>query len=172
MLCARVSGAQYQVQSWTTDNGLPHNIVGSIQQTRDGYIWMATFDGLVRFDGVRFTVFDRNNSPGIRNNRFTSLYEAADGAIWAGTEGSGVTRYAQGVFTTYTTEDGLTKDIVRAVSGDAARRRLGARRPRCPPVGWETVPSGPAQGREAAVLPIGVEPARMVGDRSNASLSV
>ena len=63
---------------------------------------MATSDGLVRFDGVRFTVFNRGNSPGLRNNRFTSLYEAADGAIWAGTEGSGVTRYAQGVFTTFT----------------------------------------------------------------------
>src|SRR5262252_6776811 len=87
LLCARDAVAQYQVQSWTTENGLPHNIVMSLQQTRDGYIWMATFDGLVRFDGVRFTVFDRSNSPGIRSNRFTSIYEAPDGAIWAGTDG-------------------------------------------------------------------------------------
>ena len=120
MLCARVSAAQDHVQSWTTDNGLPHNIIGSFQQTRDGYVWMATFDGLVRFDGVRFTVFDRNNSPGIRNNRFTSLYEAPDGAMWAGTEGSGVTRYARGVFVTYTTQDGLTNDHVMGVTGDGA----------------------------------------------------
>jgi ligand-binding sensor domain-containing protein len=103
LLCARVAAAQYHVESWTTDNGLPHNIVGSLHQTRDGYIWMTTFDGLVRFDGVRFTVFDRSNSPGIRNNRFTCLYEAADGAIWAGTEGSGVTRYYRGAFASCTT---------------------------------------------------------------------
>jgi signal transduction histidine kinase/ligand-binding sensor domain-containing protein len=120
MLCARVAAAQYYVESWTTENGLPHNIVGDIQQARDGYIWMTTSDGLVRFDGVRFTVFNRGNSSGLRNNRFTSLYEAADGAIWAGTEGSGVTRYTHGVFTTYTTRDGLTNDHVRAVTGDAA----------------------------------------------------
>src|SRR5688572_4071457 len=110
ILCARVAAAQHYVESWTTENGLPHNIVGALQQTRDGYIWIATSDGLVRFDGVRFTVFNRGNSPGLRSNRFTSLYEAADGAIWAGTEGSGVTRYAQGVFTTYTTRDGLIND--------------------------------------------------------------
>ena len=85
LLCARLTAAQYQVEAWTTDQGLPHNIVVSLRQSRDGYIWMATFDGLVRFDGVRFTVFDRSNSPGIRNNRFTFLYEAADGALWAGT---------------------------------------------------------------------------------------
>jgi signal transduction histidine kinase/ligand-binding sensor domain-containing protein len=120
MLCARVAAAQYHVESWTTENGLSHNIVRALQQTRDGYIWMATSDGLVRFDGVRFTVFNRVNSPGLRNNRFTSLYEAADGAIWAGTEGSGVTRYAQGVFTTYSTRDGLPSDHVSAVTGDAA----------------------------------------------------
>src|SRR5262245_25715505 len=120
LLCARAAAAQYQVQSWTTENGLPHNIVVSLQQTRDGYIWMATVDGLVRFDGVRFTVFDRSNSPAIRSNRFTSLYEAPNGAIWAGTEGGGVTRYERGAFTTYTTRDGLIDDGVGGVTGDAA----------------------------------------------------
>jgi signal transduction histidine kinase/ligand-binding sensor domain-containing protein len=119
LLAARLAGAQYQVQSWTTDNGLPHNIVAALQQSRDGYIWMATFNGLVRFDGVRFTVFDRSNSPGIRNNRFLTVYEAADGAIWAGTEGGGVTRYAHGAFVTLTIQEGLPSDHVLGVTGDA-----------------------------------------------------
>jgi ligand-binding sensor domain-containing protein len=57
----------------------------------------------VRFDGLRFTLFDRANSGGIGSNRFTPLLEAADGAFWLGTENSGVTRYYQGRFTTYTT---------------------------------------------------------------------
>jgi signal transduction histidine kinase/ligand-binding sensor domain-containing protein len=122
LLFARVAAAQYHVDSWTTEQGLPQNVVGSIQQTRDGYIWMATLDGLVRFDGVRFTVFDRNSSPGIRSNRFLILYEAAGGALWAGTEDSGVTRYHQGAFTTYTTRDGLPNDQVTGVTGDAAGR--------------------------------------------------
>lgn len=45
VLRAQVADAQYQVQSWTTDNGLPHNIVSALQQTRDGYIWMASYVG-------------------------------------------------------------------------------------------------------------------------------
>lgn len=118
LLFARIAAAQYHVDSWTTEHGLPQNVVGSIQQTRDGYIWMATLDGLVRFDGVRFTVFNRSTAPGIRSNRFLILYEAADGALWAGTEDSGVTRYHQGTFTTYTTKDGLPNDQVTGVTGD------------------------------------------------------
>lgn len=62
----------YQVDHWTTDNGLPQNTVTNIIQTRDGYLWLATFDGLARFDGVRFTVFNKSNTPGINSSRFFS----------------------------------------------------------------------------------------------------
>ena len=91
--------AQYRFDQWTADDGLPQNSVNGIVQTRDGYLWLATVDGLARFDGVRFTVFNRSNSPGIVNNRFVSLFEAASGDLWAGTEESGVVRYHQGRFT-------------------------------------------------------------------------
>jgi signal transduction histidine kinase/ligand-binding sensor domain-containing protein len=119
MLCARVATAQYQIEQWTTEDGLPQNVVTAVIQARDGYIWLATLDGLARFDGVRFTVFNRSKSPGIRSNRFISLYGAADGAIWAGTDGAGVTRYASGAFTTYTTQDGLPSGNVDGLTGDA-----------------------------------------------------
>src|SRR5436190_20244229 len=52
----------FRFESWTSDKGLPQNSVYSILQTRDGYIWFTTLGGLVRYDGVRFTVFDRSNS--------------------------------------------------------------------------------------------------------------
>src|SRR5467141_1976031 len=74
--------AQYRFSSWTVDNGLPQNTVYDIRQTRDGYLWLTTFDGLVRFDGVRFTVFDKSNTPAITNNRITALYEDRDGTLW------------------------------------------------------------------------------------------
>lgn len=93
--------AQYQIQSWTTDDGLPQNTVHSIVQTRDGYLWLATLDGLVRYDGVRFTVFNKNNSKGIQNNRFTRLVVDAHDDLWIGMENSGVIRHHQGVFQTY-----------------------------------------------------------------------
>ncbi len=114
----RKTAAQYRLDHWTADNGLPQNSVRGIVQTQDGYLWLATFDGLVRFDGVRFTVFNKSNSPGIRTNRFNDLYEDANGDLWATTENSGITQLHQGRFTTYTTENGLPQNTVSSVGGD------------------------------------------------------
>ena len=62
--------AQYRFDVLNTDNGLPQNSVYSILQTRDGYMWFTTLDGLVRYDGANFFVFNKANSPGIKSNRF------------------------------------------------------------------------------------------------------
>jgi signal transduction histidine kinase/ligand-binding sensor domain-containing protein len=111
--------AQYRFDYWTTDNGLPQNEVPAITQTPDGYLWFATSDGLVRYDGVRFTVFDQGNSKGLRSNRFTSLYVDEAGTLWAGTD-DGLARYRDGVFTSLTTADGLPGNYVTKVRGDGA----------------------------------------------------
>ena len=118
--CAAARPIQYNVESWTTENGLPQNIVRDICQTPDGYLWLATLDGIVRFDGVRFVVFNRSNSPGIRGNRFTSLYCMPNGEFWAGTELSGITRYRQGQFITYAAGQGIPANDIPAVVGDDA----------------------------------------------------
>jgi signal transduction histidine kinase/ligand-binding sensor domain-containing protein len=97
----------YRFDHWTTDDGLPQNTVTSVVQTRDGYLWLTTFDGLARFDGVRFTVFDKSNSKGIKSNRFLRQYETRDGALLIAAEDNGLTVYRNGIFTTYTTADGL-----------------------------------------------------------------
>jgi signal transduction histidine kinase/ligand-binding sensor domain-containing protein len=112
--------AQYRFDQWTADTGLPQNSIQAIHQARDGYLWLATFDGLVRFDGVRFTVFNKSNSPGIGSNRLTCLYEDRQGDLWFGTETGGVTRRRRGVFTTYTTDHGLPHNAVMGVTGDEA----------------------------------------------------
>ncbi len=101
--------AQYRIDQWTADDGLPQNSVYEIVQSRDGYLWLATLDGLARFDGARFTIFNKSNSPGIINNRFVSLFEAANGDLWAGTEESGIVRYHNGRFSHYAAgDDALT----------------------------------------------------------------
>jgi signal transduction histidine kinase/ligand-binding sensor domain-containing protein len=112
--------AQYRFDSWTADNGLPQNSIHAIHQARDGYLWLATSDGLVRFDGARFTVFNKSNSPGISNNRFNCFYEDSQGDLWIGTENGGVTRLRQGVFTAYTTDHGLLDNMTRGLTGDEA----------------------------------------------------
>ncbi len=118
LFCIISASAQYRFDSWTTDNGLPQNSVYAVTQTRDGYLWLATVDGLARFDGVRFTVFNKGNSPGISSNRFVCLYEDAQEDLWAGTEDGGVVRLHQGRFTSFGTEQGLPSVRVIWIAGD------------------------------------------------------
>lgn len=96
---------EFRFDSWTTDDGLPQNSVREITQTPDGYLWFTTFDGLVRFDGVKFTTFSKGDTKGIINNRFTGIYCDKDSALYAmTTEGGIFTVYKNGVFTSYTAE--------------------------------------------------------------------
>src|SRR5262245_7148657 len=109
---------RYRFDRWTTDNGLPQNTVTTILQTRDGYLWLTTRDGLVRFDGIRFTVFDKGNTKGINSTRFSVLFEDRAGNLWAGTQDGGVTMNRAGQFVTFTTRDGLLDDRVVGVQED------------------------------------------------------
>ncbi|MFZ0593443.1 MAG: two-component regulator propeller domain-containing protein, partial [Bryobacteraceae bacterium] len=109
---------QYQIDHWTTENGLPIGGVTGMCQTREGYLWIATFDGLARFDGVRFAIFDRSNTAGITSNRFDTMFCAVNGDFWTGTEGGTVIRYHEGSFQSYSTNDGLTWGPILGISGD------------------------------------------------------
>lgn len=113
--------AEYHFDAWTTADGLPQNSVMALRQTRDGYLWMTTQDGVARFDGVRFTVFNKSNTPGLLSNRFTffTLWEDRQGALWMGTEDAGLVRYRDGVFTAFTTREGLPNNHVIRIDEDA-----------------------------------------------------
>ena len=119
-LCRCTAAAEFHIVTWTTENGLPQNSVIDTCQAPDGYLWLATLDGLVRFDGVRFVVFNRSNTAGILGNQFNSLYCSPSGEVWAGTESTGVTRYSHGTFQTYTRQQGLPPDQKVLVTGDKA----------------------------------------------------
>jgi signal transduction histidine kinase/ligand-binding sensor domain-containing protein len=90
--------AGYSIQNWQIEDGLPQNAVTSVVQARNGYLWVGTYSGLARFDGVQFTVFDENNTPELHDSRVTSLFEADDGKLWIGHENGGVTSYQDGRF--------------------------------------------------------------------------
>jgi signal transduction histidine kinase/DNA-binding response OmpR family regulator len=84
---------------FTAADGLPAAGIAQILQTRDGFLWLATFNGLVRFDGARFEVFDSERVPALGSNRIFNLQEGRDGALWIRTEQGHLVRYAEGVFT-------------------------------------------------------------------------
>ena len=75
LLLTLTVSAQYKFETWTTEQGLPYKIVNSVLQTRDGYVWAATDDGLARFDGARFTVFNTSNTKNLATNRVYNLHE-------------------------------------------------------------------------------------------------
>jgi ligand-binding sensor domain-containing protein/signal transduction histidine kinase len=102
---------------WLTENGLPQNTVHAIAQTKDGYIWIGTEEGLARFDGVKFTVFDKQNTPEIKSNYIRSLLADRQGALWIGTA-QGLVRMQNGKFTLFTRDDGLPGETIQAVYED------------------------------------------------------
>ncbi len=97
------SQPRYVRQSWTTAHGLPQSSVKAIVQTRDGYLWLATFGGLARFDGARFVVFDTANTTNLKSNRVLALFEDHSGTLWIGTETGGLSNYHNGVFRSFPT---------------------------------------------------------------------
>ena len=106
--------ANYGRQTWVMENGLPQNTVQALVQTRDGFVWLGTEVGLVRFDGNNFQVFDRNSSPPLPSSDIRCLLETRDGALWIGTS-DGLARWKDGAVTVFTEREGLPGNGVRAL---------------------------------------------------------
>jgi len=93
------SGAEFTIRVWDTDDGLPSSSVIAIAQARDGYLWLGTLNGLVRFDGIRFTVFDPENTPALNDTRIVSLFADSAGTLWIGTMSGSTVMMRDGRFT-------------------------------------------------------------------------
>ncbi len=102
---------QYGHRSWQTDSGLPQNTVHAIIQTRDGYIWLGTEGGLVRFDGVQFVVYDKQAPAHLPSTTINSLFEDSDGNLWIGTD-DGLVRRSGSQFVTLNTANGLPSNTI------------------------------------------------------------
>ena len=94
-----VAGTPYRIKAWETDDGLPQNSIIAMTQTRDGYLWLGTLNGLVRFDGINFRVFDEGNAPELHSSRIVHLFEDSRQRLWIGTENAGVALLQNGRIT-------------------------------------------------------------------------
>jgi PAS domain S-box-containing protein len=148
----------YVLDNWQTVDGLPDNMVNQIIQASDGYIWLATSSGLVRFDGKQFDTLDKRNTPELGGSTITAvledkegqiwigsnmgmarlkdgeitsyadiiklnaaiftLYEDAGGSLWIGSNGDGLGCFKDGIFTRYSTNEGLSGNFVRTIYRD------------------------------------------------------
>jgi len=119
-LFSAAAAPNYFTRTWQVEQGLPQNKVTAVVQTRDGYLWVGTYNGLARFDGVRFTVFDENNTPELHSSRITSLFETADGTLWIGTESGDVSQYKEGRFASVPLRVNWSGGKIYAITADEA----------------------------------------------------
>ncbi len=108
----------YVSRIWRTQDGLPENQIRAIAQTPDGYLWLGTSSGLARFDGVRFVVYARFNTPSMTDDNIRAFAVAADGSLWVATDGGGLMHYVNGRFQAYGPSQGLLNEFVGAVMVD------------------------------------------------------
>src|SRR5271168_4322114 len=105
---------QYVLDNWQIADGLPQSTVQALARTPDGYLWMGTQEGLARFDGARFTVFEPGNENAIPNKNITALHVDKAGALWIGTR-SGLTVLEHGRFRPGPQGGGLARASIRAI---------------------------------------------------------
>ncbi|XWN37701.1 MAG: two-component regulator propeller domain-containing protein [Balneola sp.] len=124
LLSQELSGDNYVITKFSLKEGLPQSSVNDIIQTKDGYIWLATFGGLVRFDGYSFTTFNRSNSEDFGSDRILHIHEDKTGVIWLSTE-RGFTTYKDGKFKTFPMNDVGAINAPQRVTEDLEGRIWG-----------------------------------------------
>jgi two-component sensor histidine kinase/ligand-binding sensor domain-containing protein len=113
---------QYQLDHWDVKYGLPHNNIGALLQSRDGYLWIGTMRGLTRFDGGRFRSIESWASRVPRARSIFALAEGPDRSLWIGTEGSGLVRYKDDSLQIFDTRSGFPSNIVFGLGIDPQGR--------------------------------------------------
>ncbi|HEY6952755.1 MAG TPA: two-component regulator propeller domain-containing protein, partial [Bacteroidota bacterium] len=113
--------AQYTIKQWNVEDGLPQSTVRCITQTHDGYLWIGTWNGLARFDGVHMTVFNAATTPDF-NPSVSFIHEDQERRLWIGTDGGGLFQYRDGSLERVDTSSGISASIISAMGEDRAGR--------------------------------------------------
>ena len=116
-LFAAAPDSPFIVNSWTDENGLPDNEGVSLLQSKNGYLWIGTLDGLVRFDGNQFKWFDEMNTPGLQSDRIVFLYEDRQTNLWIGTQSDGLAVIQNGKIRSFENETAGIGRVTAASDG-------------------------------------------------------
>ena len=108
------AGNPFLIRSWQVEQRLPNDTINAITETRDGYLWLGTEEGLARFDGIRCRVFKLPD--GLASLQISALLEDRQGVLWIGTVGGGLSRYAGDKLETFSSRDGLAGDSITALA--------------------------------------------------------
>lgn len=116
-LSAATNAPSFTTRVWTTKQGLPENTVTALRQTRDGYLWVGTTDGLARFNGVQFRLYGIPD--GLPHTSIKALLEDRQGTLWVGTE-QGLARRSAGSSAAAEFVTELSGVIIYSLAQDAA----------------------------------------------------
>ena len=118
MLAPEPKLTQYVHRVWRSEDGLPQNSVNTVLQTHDGYLWIGTEEGLVRFNSTQFTTFSKANAPVMKGQDIRALFEDRAGTLWVGTFGGGLYSMQGGSLLAHDTREGLDNLFICAVTED------------------------------------------------------
>jgi signal transduction histidine kinase/ligand-binding sensor domain-containing protein len=102
----------YVLKTWNSYDGLPSNSISGTTQTPDGYLWIATYHGLTRFDGLRCKSFLKDDLPELESNELSTIFSSKNGVIWLGFNRGGVAKWSKGHLTTIIPLPPLLEDTV------------------------------------------------------------
>ena len=102
--------SEYNLRSWSTKDGLPNDKIMAVYQSSQGYIWLGSQEGLARFDGARFEIFDKKNTPAFPHSQIISLIEDKDSTLWISTI-RGLVKYRHGEFSPVPSQRGVDQFI-------------------------------------------------------------
>ena len=112
-------GQDFLISHWETENGLPQSSATSIAQTPDGFLWVGTFEGLARFDGVRFQTYNKSSAPELPHNSILRLHCDRQGRLWISTE-NGLVSYQDGQWRSYGATNSAPATFIRSFAQDSS----------------------------------------------------
>jgi signal transduction histidine kinase/ligand-binding sensor domain-containing protein len=118
LLVHQVVASALLSRTWQTDDGLPRNTITAIAQTPDGYLWLGTPFGLIRFDGVSFTAMEDESHAAFTRARTRVLTVDRNGRLWIGSGTAGAIRYDGRTFTQIDSQRGLPHPTISAICED------------------------------------------------------
>lgn len=112
----------YTTRSWQSQSGLPDQTVQAFTETKDGYLWVGTTSGLLRFDGMGYRLYNHVNTGALQEDDIFSLLEGHDGKLWIGTSGGGLLEEKNGEFRAFPVVRGQSSAYIRALAEDHSGR--------------------------------------------------
>lgn len=118
VLSTQTAVASFTHHFWGIEDGLLSQDIDAIAQTADGFLWLGTPHGLLRFDGYRFTDYGATQAPILHEYGVSCLLAARDGSLWIGSHGGGIVHLIGGAARTYGAKDGLHVLSIRVLYQD------------------------------------------------------